>query len=164
MDTSRITIDLLLVTLIAAANGAPWVLGRWLGRHDAWPVDGGWRLANGQPLLGPSKTWRGLAAALLATPLLAWLIGWPAELGVAIAGAAMIGDLLASFLKRRLGLASTTNAPGLDQIPEALFPALVASLWLNLDWWDLTLVVLTFLISHLLLTQLLPRLLRSADH
>jgi CDP-2,3-bis-(O-geranylgeranyl)-sn-glycerol synthase len=160
MEASRITIDLLLVTLIAAANGAPWVIGRWLGRRDAWPVDGGWRFADGQPLLGPSKTWRGLAAALIATPLLALLIGWPLWLGLAVGGATMIGDLLASFLKRRLGLVSSTDAPGLDQIPEALFPALVATFWLDLDWIDLGIVVLTFLISHLLLTILLPRLLR----
>lgn len=163
MEASRIITDLLLVTLIAGANAAPWLLGHWLGRRDARPVDSGWQLPNGQPLLGPSKTWRGLAAALIATPLLALLIGWPVWLGLAVGGAAMVGDLMASFLKRRLGLASSTDAPGLDQIPEALFPALVATFWLDLDWVDLGLVVGTFLISHLLLTKLLPRLLRSDD-
>jgi hypothetical protein len=36
----------------------------------------------------------------------------------------MAGDLFSSFVKRRLGLAASSRAPGLDQIPEALAPLL----------------------------------------
>lgn len=162
MEPYRIPTDLLLVALIAAANGAPWLLGRWFGADHSRPLDAGLRLADGRPLLGSSKTWRGLAAALIATPLLALLIGWPVWLGLTIGATAMLGDMLASFLKRRLGLAPSTNSPGLDQIPEALLPALAASFWLDLDWVDLGLVVGIFLIGHLLATGLFARLRDSA--
>ncbi|MEA3641119.1 MAG: CDP-archaeol synthase [Lamprobacter sp.] len=164
MDLSRLSTDLLFVALITVANGAPWLLGRCFGVDQARPVDAGLRFADGRPLLGPSKTWRGLAAAMIATPIFALLMGWPVWLGLAVGGAAMIGDLLASFLKRRLGLASSTSAPGLDQIPEALLPVLVATFWLDLDWFDLGLVVWIFLIGHLLVTHLIPRLLRSDSY
>jgi CDP-2,3-bis-(O-geranylgeranyl)-sn-glycerol synthase len=36
----------------------------------------------------------------------------------------MVGDLLSSFLKRRLGIASSDSALGLDQGLEALVPVL----------------------------------------
>src|SRR6478736_778738 len=42
---------------------------------------------------------------------------------------AMAGDLFSSFVKRRLHLASSSMAIGLDHIPESLFP-LLASRWL----------------------------------
>lgn len=49
----------------------------------------------------------------------------PALALVAVAGiVAMAGDALASFLKRRLGIASSGQAFGLDQLPESLLPLL----------------------------------------
>ena len=150
-------IDLILLLLILAANGAPALLGRWLGQRGAWPVDAGIIMSDGQPLFGQSKTWRGLAAALLITAVCALLAGWSWLLGLAIACAAMAGDLLSSTLKRRRGLAPSTQVPLLDEIPEALFPALVAKAWLGLGWIDVGLVVAGFLIGHLVANQLAGR-------
>jgi CDP-2,3-bis-(O-geranylgeranyl)-sn-glycerol synthase len=161
MDTSAISTDLLLLALITVANGAPWLIGLWLGSQNARPVDGGRLLSDGQPLLGRSKTWRGLATALAATPLLAMLFAWQPSLGLAVGAAAMIGDLSASYLKRRLGLAPSTNVPGLDQIPEALFPALIATFWLELDWRDLGFIVGAFFLGHLITRRLIARFVRS---
>ncbi|KAA6185170.1 CDP-archaeol synthase [Thiohalocapsa marina] len=143
-----------LLTLIVAANGMPWLLARGCIRRrfaalGAWPIDGGRLLSDGQPLLGRTKTWRGLAGALLVTPLVAMLLGCDWWLGLAVAAAAMAGDLLASFVKRRLGLASSTDAPGLDQVPEALLPALAAKAALGLGWFDLAVIVVAFLLGHL---------------
>lgn len=160
MDTSALTTDFLLLVLIAVANGAPWLVGLWLGPANARPLDDGRQLADGQPLLGGSKTWRGLASALIATALIAALFGWPLALGLAVGAAAMSGDLFTSYLKRRLALPPSTSAPGLDQIPEALFPALVATFWLDLDRIDLGLVVGVFLLGHLLTRWLVGRLSR----
>ena len=39
-------------------------------------------------------------------------------IGLLVAATAMAGDLLSSFLKRRLALAPSSQAIGLDQIPE----------------------------------------------
>ena len=52
------------VTLIGAANAAPVVLKRLLSDRYSTPVDGGLVLRDGRRLLGPSKTWRGVAFAI----------------------------------------------------------------------------------------------------
>ena len=73
---------------------------------------------DGRPLFGSSKT-RGLALSILATPAVAPLIGLDWRIGALVALMAMIGDLLSSFLKRRMGLAPSDKAIGLDQIPRS---------------------------------------------
>jgi CDP-2,3-bis-(O-geranylgeranyl)-sn-glycerol synthase len=57
---------------------------------------------DGQPLLGRSKTIRGLVLSLVITAALAPVVGLPWIAGLLIADSAMAGDLLISFLKRRL--------------------------------------------------------------
>src|SRR5271168_5396155 len=61
--------------LISAANGAPVLLARLLGTRFARPIDGGVVLRDGYPLLGRSKTWRGLAAAIVLATCAAVIIG-----------------------------------------------------------------------------------------
>ena len=53
------------VTLIGAANAAPVALKRLLSDRYSTPVDGGLILRDGRRLLGPPKTWRGIALAIL---------------------------------------------------------------------------------------------------
>lgn len=144
-----------LLFLLMVANGAPIVLHKLLGARYAWPVDGGVRLADGRPLLGPSKTWRGLAAALLLTGMAAALLGWPWALGMVFGGAAMLGDLLSSFLKRRLGVPSSGMALGLDQVPEAWLPLLAVGPELALDASHIAGLVLAFLLLELVLSRVL---------
>jgi hypothetical protein len=112
--------DLILLLLLLIANGSPIVVRELLGRGFDRPLDGGKVLADGHRLLGPSKTWRGLVAAVLTTTLFALALGWPWGIGVTIGVFAMLGDTASSFIKRRLGLASSTMAPGLDHIPESI--------------------------------------------
>ena len=64
-------IELRLLILLVLANGAPIVARHLLGDCCAWPVDGGMRTPGGQPILGPSKTLRGLLAAMLLTTAVA---------------------------------------------------------------------------------------------
>ena len=113
-----------ILLLLFAANGAPIILLKLLGGRYGWPVDGGWALSDGRPLLGPSKTWRGVAGALLAGTLAAWALGLGADIGLGVATFSMLGDLLSSFLKRRLGILPSGMALGLDQVPESLLPLL----------------------------------------
>ncbi len=122
MDVLGLSIRLLLLLAVAnmAPIGATWLLGsRW-----SHPLDGGCRFVDGRPLLGPSKTWRGLAAAVLGCTVAAPLMGLPASAGAALGLLAMAGDAASSFAKRRLGIASGGRATGLDQVPEALLPLL----------------------------------------
>jgi CDP-2,3-bis-(O-geranylgeranyl)-sn-glycerol synthase len=151
-------LDARLLLLLGVANGSP-ILLKWLV-NDRWPapIDGGRRLRDGYPLFGESKTWRGLAIALLATPLAATLLQIGALTGLAIAASAMAGDLLSSFIKRRRGLAPHARAPLLDPIPESLLPLLVLTPALGLSIADIAIVVAAFVVLELALSRVLFQL------
>lgn len=113
------------ILLLALANGTPVLAKRALGQTGAWPVDGGLLLRDGRRLLGKSKTWRGVALGCVAPALVAPWLGLSWQAGALFGAAAMAGDLLSSFIKRRAGVAASGRAPALDQLPEALLPLLV---------------------------------------
>lgn len=119
-----------ILLLLFAANGAPILLRKLLGNRCAWPVDAGWALPDSGRFLGESKTWRGIAGALLAGAVAGWALGFGAGAGLAVGAMAMAGDLCSSFTKRRLGIPASGMALGLDQIPESLFPLL----WMRAEW------------------------------
>lgn len=157
-----LTLDLILLLIVA--NGAPMVLSTLLGNRG-YPVDGGMMLADGRALLGPSKTWRGLAISILATAVVAWTMGLGAVFGAVFAAFAMLGDLASSFIKRRFGLGAGDRARGLDQLPEGLLPALPAWWMLDAPWWVLILAALTFSVLNIWGSPLLYRLgLRHRPH
>ncbi len=140
--------------LISAANGAPVLLARLLGARFAHPIDGGIVLRDGHPLLGRSKTWRGLAAAILLAACVAVLIGLPWRLGALAAASAMAGDCLSSFVKRRFGLEPSSMTLGLDQVPESLFPAVACNAYLPLGPIDVLTIVLVFSVGELAMSRL----------
>jgi len=154
--TPTLVVELLL--LLLAANGAPVLLARLLGDRWAWPVDGGIILADGRPLFGRSKTWRGIAVGLAATALVGQVLGYGAELGLLFGAASLAGDLLSSFVKRRLGIQSSGKALGLDQVPEALLPLLVCRSELGIGWPAVALLVALFFGGSLLLSRAMFRL------
>jgi CDP-archaeol synthase len=128
---------------------------RALGSRFAFPLDGNCEFIDGRPLFGRSKTIRGIAASLAATAAVAPLIGLDFATGLVMALAAMAGDLLSSFIKRRLGLAPSSQAIGLDQVPESLFPLFACSEALGLDAADIAAGVGIFFIGELALSRLL---------
>ena len=134
-----------------AANGLTPILGLKKGLH---PIDGG-RKFKGESLFGPGKTWEGLAFGtliggiigtieMLAYPYLPFSIS-PVQLnivpmslilGLLLGFGAMSGDLVGSFIKRRLKIPRGRPAPVLDQ-EDFLVGALVFSLLqvsLELSW------------------------------
>lgn len=151
-------VALKLLLLLMAANGAP-ILARFLlGTRWECPIDGGRRFIDGQPLLGPSKTWRGVVAALLVTPIVAWLLFLPSTVGFILAAVAMAGDLLSSFAKRRLRVEPSGMALGLDQIPESLLPLLAVRAQFALGVSEIFQLTLAFLALELVLSRILYRL------
>jgi len=148
----------ILLALIGAANTAPLVAKNLLGERAAWPLDGGLVFFDGKPLFGKSKTARGVLLGTLAPALFAPLVGHDIWQGIAIGAAAMAGDLVSSFIKRRLGFVPSSQAIGLDQILEVLLPVLVARAWFGLTWWAVVYVVAAFIVLGLLLSKLLYRL------
>lgn len=152
------TATLQLLALVVWANGVP-VLARLLpGRRFGRPLDGGRVFRDGRPLLGASKTWRGLGAAVLTTPILAMLLDLSWLLGLVAALGAMSGDLFASFIKRRLGRRPTESVLFLDQIPEALIPSLALQGALGLSALQIVIVTIGFTLIDLLLTPVAARL------
>lgn len=144
-----------LFFLIVLANGAPILAHNIFGRKADFPIDGDLCFFDKRPLFGHSKTWRGLIASLLLTSLLAWLLGYAAQTGLMIALAAMCGDLLTSFIKRRLNMPSSSMAPLFDQVAESLFPALMVMQVFALTPLNIALLVLAFIVFDLLFSRLL---------
>jgi CDP-2,3-bis-(O-geranylgeranyl)-sn-glycerol synthase len=95
------------------------------------PIDGG-RTWGSERLLGDGKTWRGTAAGTAAGSALALLLNalaptlrtavgtslptFPAPVALSLAFGAMLGDVAASFLKRRTGRERGAAFPGVDQL------------------------------------------------
>jgi CDP-2,3-bis-(O-geranylgeranyl)-sn-glycerol synthase len=93
--------------------------------------------------------------ATLATAAAAGVLGLGWKVGALLGGVAMAGDLLASFIKRRLGLAPSSRAVGLDQIPESLLPLLAARLFLPLTVRDVAVATTLFFAGELIVSRLL---------
>ncbi|MGM0604786.1 MAG: CDP-2,3-bis-(O-geranylgeranyl)-sn-glycerol synthase [Halobacteriota archaeon] len=107
------------------------------------PIDGGRTLGDAR-LLGDGKTWRGTAVGTLAGVTLAMglnaindaasaavgvaLPEFPIVVAVGLAFGAMVGDIAASFLKRRSGRERGAAFPGLDQLDFVVGALLLAFL------------------------------------
>jgi len=113
------------------------------------PIDGG-RTMNGRRLLGDGKTWQGTAGGIAAGALLAAgqnalaptlstaipaesLPAFPLAVVVALPAGALLGDIAASFVKRRIGRERGAAVPGLDQL-DFVLGALACALVAAPDW------------------------------
>lgn len=150
-------IDVPALLLIIAANSAPVLGARLLRRRFNQPVDAGMVLPDGRALFGAHKTWRGLAAGTLAAAFLGALLSVGALTGAAFGLLTLLGDLLSSFLKRRLGQPSGRSVPLIDQLPEALLPVLALRVPFGLDAVQICGTVLVFTALDLLASRLANR-------
>lgn len=110
---------------------------------------------DGRPWFGRSKTLRGVVVAVLTTSVVAPLIEVPVAMGALIGVFAMLGDLLASFIKRRAGLPVSSRATGLDQIPESLLPALVVVRQFDLSLAEVAGIVAVFFVLDVAVSPIL---------
>ncbi len=157
----RVSDPLLLLRvllLLGMANTVPILAKTMLKDRFSGPLDCGLKLADGRPLFGESKTFRGVISSIGCTSLAAALLelGWP--VGAMLATASMAGDLCSSFIKRRIGMPPHSKASGLDQIPEALLPLLLVRPALDLTLADVALLVAAFIIAEVGLSRVLFRL------
>ena len=131
------------------------------------PIDNGRTLEDGKRLLGDGKTWRGtafgtvagVAVALALNQLHPFVSGvvaadpFPIAAAVSLAFGAMLGDILASFLKRRTGRERGAAFPGIDQLDfvvvSLVLTAIVATGWF-LETFTLSVLVAVFLLTPLL--------------
>src|SRR3974377_842835 len=98
------------------ANRAPVIAQKLLREIASQPLDNGWTLRDARPLFGPAKTLRGFLFGVLCSCAFAPLIGVRWTVGLAAGLAAMGGDLIYSFVKRRLGLAPSRARAGPRQV------------------------------------------------
>jgi len=147
-----------LLLLIGVANGTPVIIKKLFGDWWAWPLDGNFTFFDKRPVLGSSKTVRGVVFSLAFTAICApvFALGW--HIGLLIAATAMAGDLFSSFVKRRMGKTSSSMALGLDQVPESLFPMLAARYVLDVSWVGVIAVTVLFFILELAISKILYRL------
>lgn len=150
---------LTLSLLLLIANGAPLLASHWLhSKLLQSPIDCGYCFGDGKRLLGASKTWLGFLSSLSITGIAALLLNFPLLAALLLALLAMLGDIMSSFIKRRLGYRSGLNVPGLDQLPESLLPMLGVALLLPLSTQQVLLPVLVFILVHIVLTECLSAL------
>lgn len=146
-----------LLLLLSIANGTPVLMKRAFRDRFSQPIDAGARFIDGRRIFGPSKTIRGVSASVVFTTVAAPLLGLEPVIGALAGGMAVVGDLFSSFVKRRLDFMPSSQAIGLDQIPEALCPVLVCGLFLPLSALDVVVVVAAFSVGVILLSPVLHR-------
>lgn len=143
-------INLPALLMLAAANSTPVIVARSLGAKYAAPIDGNRVLRDQHPVFGPHKTWRGLFTGMLAAALVGMLLDAGFLLGAVFGLLALAGDLLSSFIKRRLGCGSGRSVLFLDQLPEALLPLLILREALGLEPVAILATALTFTVLDVL--------------
>jgi CDP-2,3-bis-(O-geranylgeranyl)-sn-glycerol synthase len=132
------------------------------------PIDGG-RTWNGKRLLGDGKTWRGTAGGILAGVGLGLVLNaivtdvsgaigvslpeFPIAALLALAAGAMLGDILASFLKRRTGRERGAAFPGIDQLDfvavSLAVTVVVATDWF-VEWFTVPVIVAVLILTPVL--------------
>ncbi len=148
-------LEIKILLLLIVANGSPIVARNVFKDSFSFPLDAGRMFIDQRPVLGHSKTVRGLLFSVVLTGLAAYLVGMEARTGFYIAFFAMLGDLFSSFIKRRLNKPPSSMAPGLDQVPEALFPLLYCMSVFKLEWGQVFLIILLFIVIELFLSKIL---------
>jgi CDP-2,3-bis-(O-geranylgeranyl)-sn-glycerol synthase len=138
-----------LLFMIIVANASPIITRKLF--HNKWnhAIDGGVIFIDGQPLLGNSKTWRGIIGSVIITSIVGVALGYSIQTGALISLLAMTGDLSSSFIKRRLSMPISSMAPLLDQIPESFLPAIIMMQSFKLSLSSVSILVVLFIIFEL---------------
>jgi CDP-2,3-bis-(O-geranylgeranyl)-sn-glycerol synthase len=140
MDIAPLIVEALKFIFPAyCANAAPVLAGGGL------PMDFGKKFTDGKRVFGANKTFRGFFFGLaigVGVGLIEWMIfDYPFLFSLLTPLGALLGDLAAAFLKRRLGIAPGGLFPIVDQV-DFVVGAVVFALPLGMIYWELAVVVL----------------------
>lgn len=139
-------LPVLKITLfIMWLNVLPPLFSLIFGERFSQRIDGDRLWFDDKPIFGSHKTIRGFLASVIGGMVVFPLMGVEWRVAAVAAFLAMSGDLLSSFIKRRLGIPSGTNVIGLDQIFEALFPAFFLARYLDLTILNILFILLVFI-------------------
>jgi len=139
------------------------------------PVDGGKECKDGRRLIGNGVTWKGfingtilgtivggilgiigsfygdlsvLTSGVIDLPVYGSIIGG-LTLGFLMAFGALLGDLVGSFIKRRIGLQSGEPAPIMDQLDFVVGALVLSLLVVKISWEFFIIIAVLTLILHL---------------
>lgn len=139
------------------------------------PVDGGKECKDGRRFIGNGVTWKGfingtilgtivggilgiigsfygdlnvLTSGVIALPVYGSIIGG-LTLGFLMAFGALLGDLVGSFIKRRMGLQSGEPAPIMDQLDFVAGALILSLLVVKISWEFFIIIAVLTLILHL---------------
>lgn len=131
-----------------AANGSPVLIK---GKR---PIDFGRNAHDGRRIFGDGKTWEGFFGGVAIGTLAgsAEAVLWPSLMQVSLAFfmafGALFGDLVAAFIKRRMGLKRGQPAPGLDQLDFVVGGLALA--WLTGHYFSAEVIIIVIIITPFL--------------
>ena len=152
MEQVHILVDVKLLLLLGCANTMPIVAFHIFKDRFSAPIDLGRKFVDGRPIFGPHKTWRGLVASVLGTWIAAGILHVDLINGMFLALWSMVGDMIASFIKRRLGLKSGARCTGIDQAIESLLPLVILKGSLGITWLDCFILTVLFMFLEIVLS------------
>lgn len=144
------------------ANAAPVIFG------GGQQMDFGKKFSDGKPILGSHKTLRGFLAGLIVGTLVGVVqtvfyeqilfeygkqFSYSILLGFMLSLGALVGDLIESFIKRRLDRSPGSSLPVADQI-DFILGAFLFSITISPPSWITALIILLITIPIHLLTNL----------
>jgi CDP-2,3-bis-(O-geranylgeranyl)-sn-glycerol synthase len=140
MDIAPLIIEALKFIFPAyCANAAPVLAGGGLA------MDFGKNFVDGKRVFGANKTFQGFFFGLavgVGVGLVEWMVfDYPFLFSLLTPLGALLGDLAAAFLKRRLGIAPGGLFPVVDQV-DFVVGAVVFALPLGVIYWELAVAVL----------------------
>ena len=140
MDIALLIVEALKFMFPAyCANATPVLAG------GGTPMDFGRNFVDGKRVFGTNKTFRGFFFGLavgIAVGLMEYVVfGYPLLFALLTPLGALLGDLTAAFVKRRLGIAPGGLFPVVDQV-DFVVGALVFALLLGMVDWALAITVL----------------------
>ena len=149
--------SILYVLPAYVANGSPVVGVRIIGRRT--PLDRGAKAWDGRRVLGDGKTVEGLIIGITIGTLAGLILYLCGNVGSyravlepsLLASGAMLGDLVGSFIKRRIGLRRGQPAPGLDQLGFLVAALALSSIAYGFpSWMDALTLMLLLAVTALL--------------
>ena len=119
-------------------------------------MDMGKKFSDGRRIFGDGKTTRGFVGGLIVGTIVGLLqgiaevpLGEHLLLGFLLALGALLGDLVSSFIKRRLDIERGGAAPGLDQLSFVVVALMLASPVKVITWREIAAILIVTPPIHL---------------
>ncbi len=150
-----------ILILLWSINLTPVLLAMLFEEKWDTPLDRGILFRDGKPLLGSHKTIRGAGGGIIAGVAVGFVLGVPLWTALWAGILSMSGDLLNSFLKRRVNMFDGADFPVMDQLFEGAFPLIVIVPAYSLSFAQSFWLIVVFIITAYVGAQFLTRVLRT---